>query len=253
MGRLVVWMLCAGCSYTPSTGIGGDSQIPDTQLDGVTIPDASDAAGCIPVAFRASSSATTNSTTSVTVGTPAGVIQNDVMIAAVLYEADSDEQPGQLATPTGWTLLRRDELSINGGIGMSVFSRVAAATESANHTFTTGPSKRFIAVIQAYSGVDTASAIAIASQTSTSSTSIVAPNVTGATCGMLVGAFGVHAITTVQPPTSMTERAHLSNSNNASMTLEVSDELSTGGATGTRTALTSNAAQTIGQLVALTP
>lgn len=251
----------AACSYSPLAGpadtpatiddAAGDSQ---GTIDGV----ADTNNGCSnPITFVSSDTAVTGSGNSITVPSPNGVMQNDVLIAAVVFQADSDEQPGTLSTPTAWTLVRQESFGSNGGIGLATFTRTAIAVEPGTHAFvTTGGSKRFVVNILAYRNVDTANPIAdVQSQPAASSTSIIAPSLSAPGCSMLVAAFAIRAATTIAPPVSMAEREDVNNTSGASITLAASDEFFVPAAgSGTRIGLSAAAAnQTIGQLIALRP
>lgn len=208
------------------------------------------------IAFRSASTATAGSGNLVTVPTPAGVAEGDLMVAAVVFQADSDEQPGTLSTPAAWTNLRQDAFGINGGIGLATFTRTVTALEPATHPFsTTGGSKRFVVHVLAYANVDTTNPIADAqSGLATSATTVVAPSVSSPACGMVVGAFAIRTVTTLDPM-AMTERADVNNASGAAITLATADELAVGGGgTGSRSALAADGpAATIGQLLALRP
>lgn len=264
MRRVLLFGSLAACSYSPA----GSADNPAT-VDGMSGDAAGDAAGAVdavvdtnnacadPITFVSSNNAVAGSGNSITVPSPSGVMQDDVLIAAVVFQADSDEQPGTLSTPTGWTLVRQESFGSDGGIGLATFTRTAIAVEPGTHAFvTSGGSKRFVVDILAYRAVDTANPIAdVQSQSAASSTSIVAPSLSAPGCSMLVAAFAVRQATTIEPPVSMTEREDVNNTSGASITLAASDEFFVPAAgTGERVGLSAAAAtQTIGQLIALRP
>ncbi len=254
----------AACTYSPSAGpadnpatidgMGDAAGDAEGAMDGV----ADTNNGCSnPITFVSSNNAVAGSGNTITVPSPSGVMQDDVLIAAVVFQADSDEQPGTLSTPTAWTLVRQEAFGSNGGIGLATFTRTAIAAEPGTHAFvTSGGSKRFVVNILAYRDVDTANPIADAqSQSAASSTSIVAPSLSAPGCSMLVAAFAIRQATTIEPPVSMAEREDVNHTNGASITLAASDEFFVSAAgTGTRVGLSAAAAnQTIGQLIALRP
>lgn len=106
---------------------------------------------------RATSWQSTSSTLTYTFNKPSGVVEGDLMIAAVLFSGDT----GTVDTPTGWTLVRKKAQPINnsddhsGSATMCVYKRVATGSEpnawTASHT-THGRPK--ITQVVAYRGCD---------------------------------------------------------------------------------------------------
>ena len=202
------------------------------------------------VAFRASSTASTNSSKSLSVPRPAGVQTGDVLLAGISVGG----APASVTAPTGWTLI---QVSASGSsIKQYVFRKVAGAGEPASYTWSF-PSKYGIAAeTLAYSGVSTASPVDVfGAQVNARSSSITAPSLSaGAPGELLVGFFGTAAATSVNPATGMLERAERSSSGSKKTTLEAADDaLDVSGATGIRTASASVSAVNIGQVIVLRP
>lgn len=250
MGRSCALVLLLGaCSFSTSlSGVTADSD-PGT-IGGEQQIDAPNTTSCGGPTFRSASSAFNSTDTTVTVATPGGAQVNDLMLAIVLYQSDSDESVGTVTAPTGWTLVRRDAHGGNGEIGQSVFSKPVAVGD-ALHAFTSGPSKRFIAIIHAYAGVDTSMPVAMhQGRVNTTSSSISTPTMAVATCHMIVGAFGTRSLSTLTGPAALTERMELMNNSDATLAIVTADASMTG-STGSLTAMASQSGLSLGQLIAL--
>ncbi len=206
------------------------------------------------ISFRASAQAVTTST-SITVDKPTGTVQNDVMVATIFTRSDSDEGAITQTGPAGWTLVRRTAQGGNDAIEMETWRKVAGASEPANYAwgFVQSAGGGAIGIIQAYSGVDTATPVDVeGGQLNASSTSVTAPSITTTVANtMLVGSFGIRSLSTFTPPTGMTERVDAAQT---SAGLEGTDELFAGaGATGTRVATGTVAGANIAHILALRP
>src|SRR5438034_4484156 len=89
-----------------------------------------------------------------------------------------------------------------------------------------------------------------------SSSPVTAPSVTTTVAGeMLVGLFGMaDGRPTFTPPSGMTERFDVNSGSSSGTASEGTDAVqAAAGSTGARTATATNAADSIGQLIALTP
>ena len=239
-------VLAGACSFSADLPAqGGSLDAPKADAAG---GDGS-SASCTP-ALRGTSYSSTGSATSVTVLTPS-VQAGDAMLAIVLYQSDSDEAVGTISAPTGWTLVRSDSHGGVGAIGQSVYIRFAEAVEPPTHIFTSGPSKRFIAIVQAYSGVKASAPIAAhEGRANVPSTMVTTPDLTVPECSMVVGAFGSRSLSTFTPPPLLTERLELTNNMSAMMSIEIADGIMAG-ATGMLAATASTSAHNIGQAIAL--
>lgn len=207
------------------------------------------------ISYRSSATAHNGSAaSSITVNKPSGTVTNDVMLATIFVRGLGTTP--SVTAPSGWTLIRQD--NIDGGLTavMPSYYRVAGASEPANYTWTFDSSRLAVAVISSYSGVNTSAPIDAHNGHSTPTSSpITAPSVTTTVANaMLVGWFGLmEGGQNISPPTGMTERVETSPVD-TNLTLEMSDELrATAGATGQRDATVSFEDNSVGQLIALKP
>ncbi len=102
------------------------------------------------IAFRATSTSTAT-TTSISIPMPAGVVQNDVMIAIIAKQGNTSDATG----PAGWNLI--DGANLNGGTARngSVLYKIAGAAEAGPYSFSLGAGTTNVAgTIIAFSGVD---------------------------------------------------------------------------------------------------
>jgi hypothetical protein len=244
----------AAVTYTPNANFDGTDQFTYTVSDGfatsapatveLTVTPAPTA-----IAFRAASSSSTIGATSLAVPAPAGIQPGDVLIAVIAVRGNPT------VTSSGWTLL----LNTGSGIVMHevTFVHVAGGAEPASYTWTFSVSQAAVGEIAAYSGVDPLHPVdVVAGQSNASSTQVTAPSITAAGGGeVLLGIFGLAATTTFAPPAQMLERGDLSTVGaRRNLSLEIADEaLLAAGATGTRVAVSTNAAVNVGQVVALRP
>lgn len=117
--------------------------------------------------------------------------------------------------------------------------------------FSSGPSKRFIAIIHAYAGVDTTMPIAMhQGSVNTTSSSISAPMLSVPSCHMIVAAFGTRSLSMLTPPSALVERVEVTNSTDGTIAIVTADAPMTG-STGTLTATASQSALSLGQVFAL--
>ncbi|HET7168477.1 MAG TPA: Ig-like domain-containing protein, partial [Candidatus Limnocylindrales bacterium] len=203
------------------------------------------------ITFRSASSADNATATSLVIPAPAGAVSGDVLVAAVSVRGGPTITP-----PAGWTLVRQD---INAStMRQALFVHVAGGSEPSSYTFTLSNAQSAAGGIVAYSGVDPANPVDVhGGQVNAASTSITAPSVT--TTGpdrVLVAFFGTPALTSMTPPSGMTERYDeaVPSTNTYKVTSAAADGgAASAGATGTRVAVAANSAANIGQLVALRP
>ncbi|MDX1609971.1 MAG: DUF6701 domain-containing protein [Halofilum sp. (in: g-proteobacteria)] len=202
------------------------------------------------ITFVGSESSADN-TTAITVTRPAGVAENDVMVAQLSFRGGSGVSP---TPPSGWTETRRDDGS---DIVQIAYLRVAGTSEPADYTWSMDGQRFTVAVISAYRGVDTSSPVDVhGGQTGTGS-SVTAPSVTTSVDNArLVGLFSAARGGAFSAgPASMTTRANSGTGGgpNGIRGLLADEPLGTAGATGTRTADAGTNAAHIGQLIALRP
>lgn len=157
------------------------------------------------------------------------------------------------ATPLNraWTLIRSNTAT-SGGMGrLDTYYRIATASEPATHDFRFSQSAHAGAVggILSFSGVSTSNPIDVsAGQNTPSSTSHTAPSVTTTMSGaMLVTSHSFGSARPWTPPAGMTERIDITSRSpdKSGISLEMNTQLRvTAGATGTRTAIASQDADT---------
>src|SRR5437773_8660444 len=135
---------------------------------------------------------------------PAGVLQNDVMIASIAVGPST----ATITPPAGWALVRRMNQASGTSNSLAVYSKLAGLGEagpydwtfSAGHTGAAGG-------IQAFSGADPAIDID-GGQNTASGTSHATPSVSTAFSNTaLVTSHSVGATSTWTPPSGMTERS----------------------------------------------
>lgn len=199
------------------------------------------------ITFRGASSAAGDRVTSLTITKPAGVVDNDVMIAAIGYDGGSSVT---LTPPAGWSLVRRID---NGtAIGLAVYRKVALG-EGASYTWTIDLTMDMFGGIQAYAGVDTTAPIdAEAGQPTPISTFHSTPSITTTVANtMLVASFAAKGAGTWTPPAGMTERYDVASNNFAA---EGADQVqAAAGATGVKTATSTRNGIGATDLLALKP
>jgi hypothetical protein len=202
------------------------------------------------ITFRAASSGTNVLSPTITLNSPMGVAQNDVLVAQVTGRYT---QPP--ATPAGWQHVRTESAGAGAGaVTQSVFVKVASASEPASYTWTWATNVRGSGGILAYSGVDTASPINASSGTAGSGSLVTAPSVTTtADNAMLVGFFGMNwpGGTSFVEPVGMTERYDVAGEGVSSESADAAQLLA--GPSGSKTATALGSGDWVAHLVALRP
>ncbi len=149
------------------------------------------------LAYRSSSSASDSSASqsNLTVNTPAGVVENDLLVAQFASLISGGGSPREHTTPSGWTLLRSEPTTLLGGAvaaRIDMYYRIAGSSEPSTHTFlTSGTCLALGAVINAYDNPDTSTPYQASSITTVtgSGTSISLAGITTANPNvLLVGA-----------------------------------------------------------------
>ena len=211
------------------------------------------------ITYRAGSSNSVTSGTSLTINVPTGTTLSDVMIASITFRPCSSTNGNNctktITAPAGWTLVDSIDQKSGGGTGgygvrLFVYQRVVTGTEPASYSWTFGGSPALtgaIGGILTFDGVDNASPIiATADQTNSANQSQPAPSVNagGVNNTMLVTTHAALSSGTFTPPSGMTERvdrASLTAPDDLGLSLEINTLAFTGtGATGTKTATLSN-------------
>ncbi len=141
----------------------------------------------------------------VTINKPAGVVENDVLIAAVGFRPSS----ASITPPSGWTLVRR--VDNNGGAGaqssLAVYRKLAGASEPASYAWDASGAFGAVGGIQAFFNVDTVNPVNVENgQATGASLSHATPSITTTSPNtMLVTAHSYGSPTTWTAPTGMTE------------------------------------------------
>jgi hypothetical protein len=188
-----------------------------------------------------------------TLSTPAGVAADDVMIAHVVWH---EHAPAGSVTAPGWTEIRLDNSGDH--VRQSVFYKVATGSEPSTYTFTDTLDDWGSAagVIAAYTGVDVTDPIVTHSGQTGSGSSMIAPSVSIPESNtLLLALFVQFSEGDISPPTGMTERWELlAGEGGTAATAEGSEEnRPSSGATGTRTATSTDGGDYVGALVVLRP
>jgi hypothetical protein len=207
------------------------------------------AGGGSTITFRGAASA--GGVGTLTIAKPAGVLDNDVMIAAIAFDGGSTNA---ITAPPGWTLVRRINNGV--GIGLAVYRKVAA-NEGASYTWTDNLAQEMSGGIQVYTGVDTTTPIDVeAGQPTPDATVLSTPSITTTGANeMLVTSFAILQPTTFTPPAGETQRYQvLSTGGGDTTTSEGNDQLqAAAGATGVKTATTADNGLGAAHILALRP
>jgi RHS repeat-associated protein len=141
----------------------------------------------------------------VTISKPAGMVENDVLIAALGFRPSS----ATITPPSGWTLVRRVDNNGSGGAqsSLAVYRKVAGASEPASYAWDVTGAFGAAGGIQAFLNVDTANPVNVENgQATAASLSHATPSVTTTSPNtMLVTAHSYGSPTTWTAPTGMTE------------------------------------------------
>jgi hypothetical protein len=204
-------------------------------------------------ARRGVASNSTGGATSLTITRPAGVVANDVMVAAMNVRGGSGVT---ITEPAGWTLV---SLLTNGAaIRMGVYYKVATSSEPASYTWNFSSSRKAAGGIQAYSNVDPVAPIeAENGQATASGISHSTPDITTySTNTMLVASFGIAFGTSWTPAVpgmaEWYEARATGGGGGTQVTASGNDQLDAApGLTGAKTATSGNAAVGVTHLLAL--
>jgi hypothetical protein len=203
----------------------------------------------VPITLRASATAQAPSATSLTIVVPSW-LPGDVLTAVVV-----DRSGATFATaPAGWT--SQGQFS-GGNLGGELWTRVASS-EPADYTWTLSGGANLAGGIDAWTGVDTTTPIdASGTSNSAVSASPIGTGITTVTDGaMLLFAIGFETgkAAVITPPGSMIEAWEAWTSTGADHSAALAYEtVTTAGATGTRTASTTNSDRWVTRMWALRP
>lgn len=195
--------------------------------------DASPLAGSTPtITPNASSAAYSNSSKTLTVPAPAGIVAGDLLLATLVTSGSTS---GPL--PTGWTL---GPVSWSSSFNVQVVTayKIATSSEPSSYTFTGSATLDASGTIVDYSGVDQTNPIDTSQTASGSSGNAVGPSVTTTAANdrvvEAVGFTGAGAsLWSPTPPSGMTTRA-VANSN-STVTFVAGKAQAAAGASGTFT------------------
>lgn len=195
------------------------------------------------IAFRAASSAANGEGPTLTLSTPAGVQQGDLMLAGLF-----DRGSPVITPPSGWTFIRHD---VHG----TVYYRFATDSEPSSYTWSFSPPKAVVGVIAVYSGVDADPVSASSGRRNDASYRISAPSAYVKESGsMVVGFFGIPRQTNITRPYGMTRRALVRSGSGRAVAIEVADMVRNEiGPTGRKVARASMYARNVGELIVLSP
>ena len=170
--------LTADCTLIPS------DQTNFPALVSFTSTDFRNTAAKPPPVFKSFQEAkVTGNNTSIQVTTPSGTAQNDLLIAVVVTDGGT---AGSLAPPGGENWNQQD-LTANGtAVTMGVWHKLAAASESASHTFTWSGNQEAYGFIMHFTRHDTTTPIDVVTSSTGSSTTPTAPTATTGTDNNLV-------------------------------------------------------------------
>jgi hypothetical protein len=198
------------------------------------------------ITLRAASSAGAGSgVLSLTIGTPPGTIADDLLLAAIAIRP----QTASVTPPSGWTLVRRNDNAAGASNSLLVYRRVATSAEPTSHTWSFSASTGSAGGISCLAWVDTTTPIDVhGGQSTPSSLSHAAPTVTSTVANaMLVTVHGFSSAATWTSPTGMAEAFDVRSQALGATGIAVSAHSvlwPSAGATGSRTAVASNDADT---------
>jgi RHS repeat-associated protein len=209
-----------------------------------------------PITHRATTTATTGSgtATSITIARPAGTQAGDQLLATVAVHGGTEIT---LTTPTGWTLIDSRPQSTNVRLGL--YRRTATTGDPTDWAFTwTGatPSRKAVAAISAYTGVDpTAPLDTWVTDPGPSTHTHTSPTTTSTGPGLAISVVAVRAATTLTTtaPAGTTERYEATSSGTNALTLAATDRTHPGGGTGTTTTSSGLAGPDVTATIVLRP
>jgi hypothetical protein len=186
------------------------------------------------------------SSNTLTINKPAGVVQNDVMIASISVGPNTIT----ITPPSGWALVRRTDNANGTSNSLAVYSKVAGAGEGASYDWTFSSGNTGAAGgIMAFSGADpvleTDSGVNTGSGTSSATNAVN----TAFANTMIITSHAIGSASTWTPPAGMTETV---DANGGSASLEMNYVLqSAAGGSGTKSATASVAGYGNAHIIAL--
>jgi RHS repeat-associated protein len=130
-------------------------------------------------------------------------VENDVMIAAISVRPSSTT----ISAPSGWTLVRRVDSSVDQTNSLAVYRKLAGASEASSYDWTMTGAAYTVGGVQTFFNVNTTSAIDVENgQATADSLSHATPSITTTVANtLLVTAHSFPTSTTWTPPSGMTE------------------------------------------------
>ena len=186
--------------------------------------------------YQSQASATPSSGTSITVAKPSGTVDGDVLVA--LVAAIISSSPYSFTPPAGWVATGAIAQFAASGGRMQIWTRVAGGSEPANYSWTVSNAiTQSAAVVLRYapqSPTTPPGVVDDAVMSSFQASGVVSPSVVATgNADTLIALFGAGSGTVGVPPSDMTQRAVIEQSN---IKVAIYDEpLTATGATGTRT------------------
>src|SRR5687767_2251939 len=189
---------------------------------------------------------------SLSLGRPVGTQPGHVLVAAVAVNGN----PAVVTTPAGWNRVRDDRAE--NAVGQAIFVRAVSASNPASYDFVLSGKPQVAAGLTAYSGVETASPVEAHGALVNNGVSVTAPSLPVSTAGgRLLNLTAANSDGAVTPPSGMNEQFEANSphpKNDKDVLVALADEpVTTGGATGTRTATLTRAGRAIGVAVVLRP
>src|SRR5438034_7682949 len=181
-----------------------------------------------------------------TINKPAGVVQNDVMIASISVGPSTVT----ITPPSGWALVRRMDQASGTSNSLAVYKLLAGAAEPASYDWTFSAGHTGAAGgIQAFSGADPTIEVENGQNTA-SGTSSATPSVTTALINtMIITSHGIGSASTWTPPAGMAETV---DATGGSAALETNYVLqAAAGASGVKTATATVAGTGNAHIIAL--
>jgi hypothetical protein len=188
------------------------------------------------VAVRSNSTASSSSTTSLSVNAPSGVTSGDTMVCFLHYDL------GLFAygwtAPSGWVRMDNGNWNFDAATnGVEAWYKLPGSSEPASYSFTnaSGPGEAAATIVD-FSGAGAAPTVGAwnsgASGNTATALGITAPD--GA--DMLCASFGGHGASGITPQASMTSQGGIQSYGTVGREIAATELLSASGASGNRTA-----------------
>jgi hypothetical protein len=204
---------------------------------------------------RSQSSNTTNGASSLTINTPSGTSQGDLLLATISHQGGTSTN---VTPPAGWTLVPGSDFSDGTNARIDAYYHFAGASEPSSYTFslTNGASQTIAGGILDITGASQTSPFnAVGGHVNASSRWVTASSITTTVPNTLLvfaGAANVNA--SWSPPGLMSEEWQGTTNGAYNISDETSIQaLAASGATGARPALLSTTGRSVAELLAIAP